>query len=165
MSKITLELVTTVRPLPKARRWLLLATEVAAGLVPGRVRHATLAVTLCGDARMRSTNREHRGKDKTTDVLSFPLQESVRSGTDVDWLAPGEVALGDLLISVPQARRQARRFGVSLEEELVHLFFHGYLHLLGYDHELSRREELVMQKHEAALLAQFAKLRAARKLK
>lgn len=114
---------------------------------------------------MRSTNLMHRGKDTTTDVLSFPVQEDIRSGKNLDWLSPGELALGDLLISVPRARLQARQFGVSLEEELVHLFFHGFLHLIGFDHEISRREELIMQKHEAELLEQFAKLRAHRKIK
>lgn len=165
MSKITLDLAATVKLAPRSRRWIALAAEVAEGSLPASVRRATLALTFCGDARMRSTNRLHRGKDSTTDVLSFPVQESVRSGKHLDWLAPGEIALGDLLISVPRARLQARQFGVSLDEELVHLFFHGFLHLLGFDHEVSRREEKIMQTKEAELLEKFAKLRAKRNLK
>lgn len=165
MSKITLDLATTVALTPKTRRWISLAAEVAGNALPPSIRRSTLALTFCGDARMRSTNLMHRGKDTTTDVLSFPVQESIRSGKNLDWLAPGQLALGDLLISVPRARLQARQFGVTLEEELVHLFFHGFLHLMGFDHEISRREELIMQKHEAELLEKFAKLRAKRNIK
>jgi probable rRNA maturation factor len=108
---------------------------------------------------MRQTNKIHRGKDKTTDVLSFPAQDNLRTSKAFDWSAPGELPLGDLLISLPVARKQARRFNLPLETEVVHLFFHGFLHLLGYDHELSTAEEKLMQKKEAKLLADFAKKR------
>lgn len=79
---------------------------------------------ITGDAELRKLNREWRGKDYATDVLSFP------SGT-----ADG---LGDLAISVARARAQAREFGHSTEDEVRILMLHGVLHLLGMDHETDR---------------------------
>lgn len=81
-----------------------------------------LALVFTGDKAMRSFNRRYRRKDRPTDVLSFP--------------GPGgEQGLGDVLISVPAAERNARRFGRGLEQELQVLALHGLLHVLGYDHE------------------------------
>lgn len=76
---------------------------------------------ITGDAELRRLNREFRGKDYPTDVLSFPAT------------LPG--SLGDLAISLTRARSQARAFGHSSEDELRILMLHGLLHLLGYDHE------------------------------
>jgi probable rRNA maturation factor len=87
-----------------------------------------LTVLLCGDATMRRLNARYRGKDRTTDVLSFP------SGGEV--LPDGRRPLGEIAIAVPQAARQARAAGHSLARELRVLALHGYLHLLGYDHEV-----------------------------
>ena len=99
-----------------------------------RVR-GELALVLCGDARMRSLNRRYRRKDKTTDVLSFE--------------GPGaEEGIGDVVISVATAERNARRFERSLEQELEILALHGFLHTLGYDHETDDGE---MDRLEARL--------------
>lgn len=76
---------------------------------------------ITGDAELRRLNREFRGKDYATDVLSFP--------------AALPDTLGDLAISVARARAQAREYGHSTEQELRILMLHGVLHLLGYDHE------------------------------
>ena len=84
-----------------------------------------MAVCLVSDLRMRELNRRFRGVDRTTDVLSF------EGGPDPE----GGRHLGDILISVPKARVQAREAGHSLTRELRVLLLHGYLHLLGYDHE------------------------------
>ena len=78
---------------------------------------------LGGDTLLRRLNREYRGKDRTTDVLSF--------AADPD---DGE-SLGDIAISVPMAERNARRAGHALGRELEILVLHGFLHLLGFDHE------------------------------
>lgn len=83
----------------------------------------SLGVRFAGDREMRRVNREFRGKDKTTDVLSFP-------GDPEDG---GH--LGDILISVPTARRQAEAAGHPVERELKVLLLHGILHCMGYDHE------------------------------
>jgi len=86
-----------------------------------RVR-GELSLVLAGDGLLRRLNRDYRGKDKTTDVLSFPGDG-------------GEAGLGDIVISVAKAERNARRFGRSLPQELDVLALHGFLHVLGYDHE------------------------------
>jgi probable rRNA maturation factor len=85
-----------------------------------------LSVLFCGDARMRRLNRVYRGKDKTTDVLAFP--------------AGAGALLGDIVVSVPYAARQARRRGERASREIDRLLLHGYLHLLGYDHETDSGE-------------------------
>lgn len=78
----------------------------------------------CGDRRIRTLNRRYRRQDRATDVLAFPAPAS----------GPGGL-LGDIVISLPYAARQARRRGEPLAAELDRLLLHGYLHLLGYDHE------------------------------
>jgi len=92
---------------------------------------APVSILLCGDVRMRTLNRTYRGKDRPTDVLSFP------SG------APG--FLGDLAIDVPCAARQARRLGHGLAREVQILLVHGLLHLRGYDHETDNGEMFALQ--------------------
>lgn len=95
---------------------------------------AALSLTFVGDAAMRRINREHRGLDKPTDVLSFPLFEpfavprSARSGGP-------ELLLGDIIISVDAAARQAASYDAELGSEIERLLVHGLAHLLGHDHE------------------------------
>jgi probable rRNA maturation factor len=86
-----------------------------------RVR-GELSLVLAGDGLLRRLNHVYRGKDETTDVLSFPGDG-----------APG--ALGDVVISVARAERNARGLGRTLAQELDVLALHGFLHVLGYDHE------------------------------
>ena len=93
----------------------------AAGALDGERRE--VSVYFCGDRRMASLNRRWRRRNGPTDVLAFPAGE-----TD-------ERFLGDIVISVPYATRQARRRGESPSREMDRLLLHGYLHLLGYDHE------------------------------
>ena len=85
-----------------------------------------LSVALVDDATVRTLNRTYRSIDKPTDVLSFTMQE--------------ERLLGDVIISVPTAARQAARAGRSVAEEVTMLLAHGLLHLLGYDHDTARKE-------------------------
>ena len=81
-----------------------------------------LALVLAGDRTLRALNARYRGKDKPTDVLSFP--------------GPGgQEGLGDVIISLPTAARNARALGRTLPQELDVLALHGFLHVLGYDHE------------------------------
>ena len=88
---------------------------------------ATLAVSLVGDDEIRELNRIHRGKDRPTDVLSFPLAEASDP-------VGGERLLGDVVISIETARRQAADYDASLEAELKRLLVHGVLHVIGHDH-------------------------------
>ncbi|MDH4100076.1 MAG: rRNA maturation RNase YbeY, partial [Nitrospirota bacterium] len=90
-------------------------------------------------------NRDYRGKDKTTDVLSFSMHEGEA--------IPGEeTLLGDVVISLPVAERQAAEKGHSLEQEVTILLIHGILHLLGYDHERGEEEARKMEGLERQLL-------------
>lgn len=90
-----------------------------------------MTVALVSDARMRTLNRQYRGKDYATDVLSFPVMADPLDGIK----APGNRHLGDIVIARGIARRQARAAGYAGPEELRILALHGLLHLLGYDHE------------------------------
>jgi len=94
---------------------------------------AVAVVTLTGDERLREYNNRYRGLDEPTDVLAFAAREQA---TDQRFQAPPgtEDWLGDIVISLPRARRQARDAGHPVNEEVRLLAVHGFLHLLGYDH-------------------------------
>ena len=98
---------------------------------------------------MRSLNRRYRGRDRTTDVLSFPLRE----GSFANILPE---MLGDIVISVPAARRQARAAGHQLSQEIDRLLVHGLAHLLGYDHANDTREARRMVRMERQLLKKLS---------
>lgn len=102
-----------------------------------------LSIQLVGDDRMRSLNRVFRKRDKTTDVLAFAMREG---------RSPDSSLLGDVVISIPTARRQAREAGHSVDEEIAALLIHGVLHLCGYDHERSQSEARRMFRREQAIL-------------
>lgn len=87
-----------------------------------------VGVCLSDDAHLHALNRDYRGRDRPTDVLSFPAEPL--PGDDV---AEAEY-LGDVVISMERAERQAPRFGATFEQETARLVVHGLLHLLGYDH-------------------------------
>jgi len=111
-------------------------------LSKARAKRVALSVVLCGDARMRALNRTWRRKDRPTDVLSFPAFEASESRAAA---RRGEF-LGDLVIDVPCAARQARRRGHPLGREVQILLAHGLLHLLGYDHETDDGTMLRLQR-------------------
>jgi len=117
---------------------------------------AGLSLMLVGDRFMRRLNRRYRRKDRTTDVLAFPVRKhSARPVPRAPRLAPA--LLGDVVISLPQAERQAARAGHSLDRELTVLVVHGLLHLLGYDHERSAREARRMSRREALVLRRMGR--------
>jgi len=105
-------------------------------------------VTLCcvDDAAMRALNYSWRGKDKTTDVLSFSQVEGFEAP------GGGPKLLGDVVISMPTAARQALARGHSLEEEMARLLVHGILHLLGHDHVHGGWQAKKMRAEERRLL-------------
>jgi probable rRNA maturation factor len=115
---------------------------------------ATVSVSFVGDAAMRRLNRVHRGKDRTTDVLSFPLYEPFSAPKRGPRGAP-EVLLGDIVVSVDVAARQAAEYGATLKAEIERLLVHGLLHLLGHDHE-APRERARMERAERRLFAAIA---------
>lgn len=105
--------------------------------------HAELSIVLVGDKEMRPLNAKYRKKNKTTDVLSFPADYRTFAGP---------VLLGDVIISVEEARRQAKERSHSLKTEMVTLLIHGILHLLGYDHERSPQQAKIMANLEVKLI-------------
>ena len=110
-------------------------------------QRAELSVTFVDPEEIRVLNRDYRGVDKVTDVLSFPQFE----GAD-EMPQQGELCLGDVVICREKAAGQAEEFGHSFEREIIYLFTHSVLHLLGYDHmtdedkrQMRQREEEVME--------------------
>ena len=93
----------------------------------GEVEGKHASVAFVGDSRMKQLNELFRGKNTTTDVLSFPHEP--------DEFDPDKDNLGDIVISVEQAQKQATENGLDLETEIKQLILHGLLHLCGYDHE------------------------------
>lgn len=104
-------------------------------------RDCELSVTLTDDEGIRALNREYRGVDRPTDVLSFPMY----AFEDGD-LPPeeGDFTLGDVVISVERAKEQAAKYGHTLRREIAFLTVHSILHLLGWDHETSEEDERKM---------------------
>jgi probable rRNA maturation factor len=105
---------------------------------------AAISLTLVDDETIRELNAAHRGKDKATDVLSFPLEPDDVEGP--------ERLLGDIVISIDTARRQAADYDAPLQRELYRLAIHGLLHVLGHDH-MEAEERAVMEAEERRLAA------------
>jgi probable rRNA maturation factor len=115
---------------------------------------AELSVLLCDDATIHALNRQHRKKDKPTDVLAFALREGKLPSFARGTALPGGRAepLGDVVISLDTARRQADERGRTLWDEVTLLLAHGLLHLVGFDHR-TRAEERVMNARADVLVA------------
>lgn len=104
---------------------------------------AELSVVLTDDAEQRTLNRDWRGIDKSTNVLSFP---------QIEPFGPVEGLLGDVILARETLEREAIEQGVSFEDHFTHLMVHGFLHILGYDH-MDDDEALVMESLETQILA------------
>lgn len=106
-----------------------------------------ISLTFTDNEGIHEVNRETRGIDRPTDVLSFPLLETEEDGTlviyDEDFV-DGVLPLGDILLSVEKAAQQAEEFGHTFLREVAFLTVHSMLHLLGYDHERGEKEEKEM---------------------
>lgn len=116
---------------------------------------AELGILLVNDRRMKALNSMYRGVDGTTDVLSFPQYraEDLKTIGLQGFRASGQgLLLGDIVINLHQAKRQASKHGLSFREELRWLLMHGLLHLIGYDHERSKYSERKMREKERELL-------------
>jgi len=109
-----------------------------------------ISVVLTDNEGIRDLNRDYRGKDATTDVLSFPLYEKC---DDLKLMKGDEaVALGDIIISLEKADTQAIEYGHDFLTELGFLLIHGMLHLLGYDHEIDENSEKLMRSKEKYIM-------------
>ena len=126
-----MEVVNRQRKLPlDGERWQAFL-EKARQVLPVAVEGVTVAFV--SDRVMRELNRRWRHQQGTTDVLSFPAEQD-----DFEKMAGS--SLGDVVISVEQAARQAKENGLTLDQEIAQLILHGLIHLCGYDHETDRGE-------------------------
>lgn len=145
----------------KLDKWLVLAGVVLEHLFTEKIipvikpNSLQISLLICGEAKIKELNRTYRKKDKVTDVLSFPAHENLRK-TKSQF---SDLFLGDLAICHQQTKRQAKDFHISYFDEFIHLFFHGVLHLMGYDHEVSDREDKLMQKCEKIALDKFSEIK------
>lgn len=110
---------------------------------------AEISIIIVDNPKIQQLNYAYRQINEATDVLSFPLQEDNQS-FDIDF----PVALGDIVISVEKAKEQAVTYGHSFERELGFLLVHGFLHLLGYDHDTEEAEQSMFAKQKE-LLSEF----------
>lgn len=114
---------------------------------------AEMSVTLVGNDEIQSINKEYRGKDKPTDVISFAIEDELGNDEyDLD-LSQFDIPrqLGDIIISFDQLKEQAHSYGHSLERELGFLCVHGFLHLNGYDHQNEADEKRMFSLQESIL--------------
>ncbi len=114
-------------------------------------KDAEVSVSFVDNETIHKLNLEYRGKDKPTDVLSFPMTDGDEEEDDID-LSTGAVMLGDIIISAEKAMEQANEYGHGIEREICFLAVHSTLHLLGYDHETSEDDEKYMNQTQESIL-------------
>ena len=124
------------------------AAELALQCEGLSVENASLSVSFVDAEEIRQLNRDYRGNDSVTDVLSFPSYEDLSEAID-----GAELALGDVVICREKARAQAEEFGHSYERELIYLFVHSVFHLLGYDHMEEDERKKMRAKEETVMTA------------
>lgn len=121
------------------------AAEIRSVCTDAGIRGAEVNILFTDDASIREINREYREIDRATDVLSFPFNDFTYGSGSLPPCAAGDTAapllLGDIVVSVPAVKRQAREYGHSEERECAFLLCHGMLHLLGYDHTTEEEEQ------------------------
>ncbi len=113
---------------------------------------AEVNVLLVDDENIRALNAQFRNIDSATDVLSFPLGQDGEYDENPE---SGKKMLGDIVINVPQAERQAEEYGHSFQREMAFLTVHSMLHLLGYDHVQGGMQQVKMREREEAVLLQM----------
>jgi len=131
------------------RRLRNLALRILSAL--GSTDDCELSVSIVGDRAMRRLNREYRGMDRPTNVLSFSMGEG-------DFAGVNPHLLGDVVISVDTAMREAEEEGITLDERIGFLLLHGILHVMGYDHERSGEAEARRMDREQRKLFAMLKL-------
>lgn len=110
-----------------------------------------LSILLVNDARITELNKAYRKKNKPTNVLAFAMQE----GAEID---AGQYLLGDIIISVDTAAREAKRDKITIHQRMKILLIHGFLHLMGHDHERSETDAILMEKEEKNLLTKLTNI-------
>ncbi len=113
---------------------------------------AEISVTFVDEDQIHVLNKEHRGVDRATDVLSFPLGENGEYDINPE---NGAKMLGDIVLNIPRVVRQAEEFGHSFQREIAYLTAHSMLHLLGYDHVAGGIESVHMREKEEEVMKQL----------
>jgi probable rRNA maturation factor len=128
---------------------------LAADNLPNAVE---VSLLITNQERIQELNREYRGKDRPTDVLSFSMSEQKQESEPTTFIGPpdGLLHLGEVIISYPQAVIQAREHRHSIKREMAILIIHGVLHILGFDHEKPKMEPAMSAK-EKEILAELEK--------
>ncbi|WP_114570410.1 rRNA maturation RNase YbeY [Exiguobacterium flavidum] len=117
-------------------------------------KNSEVSVTFVTNEEIREINRDWRGKDQATDVISFAMEELGEDEIDFELGEDEPILLGDLIISVERCKEQAADYGHRFERELGFLAVHGFMHLLGYDH-IEPADEAVMTKRQEEILRHF----------
>lgn len=142
----------TVEKLPRGLR-MLIRRCCNAVLVNEQFKgSAEISVTIVDDEKIHALNKKYRNVDRSTDVLSFPLGAEGQYDINND---TGAQMLGDIVISIEHAKKQAELYGHSFNREIAFLTVHSMLHLLGYDHEAGGLELVRMREREEAVLTQL----------
>lgn len=145
----------------KLKLWLIRTSKVMQAFLESdlklkslKLEVMNLSLSIVGDKKIQGINREHREKDKVTDVLTFPAQMDLRNKKTLDMFNQ-ELELGDILICKNVCSKQAKEFELSFYEEFVHLLIHGFLHICGYDHERSVKEEKLVESLEEKIISKI----------
>lgn len=118
------------------------------------INDGEVVITLVNDDTIHNLNRDYRGVDRPTDVLSFAMNEASDDELEIFFEDENEEypnMLGDIIISIPRTIEQAKEYGHSFERELGFLTVHGFLHLLGFDHDNAEDEKIMFDKQEKVL--------------
>lgn len=118
------------------------------------INDGEVVITLVNDDTIHNLNRDYRGVDRPTDVLSFAMNEASDDELEIFFEDENEEypnMLGDIIISIPRTIEQAEEYGHSFERELGFLTVHGFLHLLGFDHDNAEDEKTMFDKQERVL--------------
>lgn len=140
-------------------RSLILRAARAALRVQGINEDCAVSALLTDDEGIREINRDYRGIDSATDVLSFPMNELIPGRFDPEVCEhdpeTGDILLGDMAFSLERCARQGEEYGHGFDHELMYLTVHSVLHLLGYDHVDEGEMKREMRKREKAIMAQL----------
>lgn len=146
-------------PWPEGGRWEELALAAARAAVArtphgeliATPAHVEISVRLTSDEEVHALNRQYRGKDRPTNVLSFPMVQPDLLATVSQNSDDGELLLGDVVLAHGVCGREAAERGIDLDAHLTHLVVHGTLHLLGYDHQTDEEGDAMEEIERAAL--------------
>lgn len=127
--------------------------KVAEVVLEGEEKEGEISIALVGQGRIRELNKKYRKKNRATDVLAFPESKVLLEKFRVGPIRKIQ-GLGEIVICLREVRKNAKKFGSTYNKELAKVLIHGILHLFGYNHERSEKEEKIMGKKEECYLSQ-----------